>query len=65
MGVAEGKGLSLVQLVGKEEDLNRWGNISSFERLETNNDAKWNAFTFILPTPFLWHEIFAKQAVLL
>lgn len=65
MGVAEGKGLSPVHLVVKEEDLTRWGNISSFKRLETNNDAKSNAFTFILPTPLLWHDIFAKQAVLL
>ena len=65
MGVAEGKELSPVHLVVKEEDLTGWGNISSFERLETNNGAKSNAFTFILHTPFWWHKIFAKQAVLL
>jgi len=65
MGVAGGKGLSPVHLAVKEEDLTRQGNISIFERLETNNDAKSNAFMFILPTPFLWHESFTNQPVLL
>lgn len=43
MEVAEGKGLSSVHLLVKE-DLTRWGNISSFEKLETVMQNQWGYF---------------------